>query len=150
MHACPTCQSARVIPNGSAGQSDVAEDGRSPSAMGRHNVLHGHVGYVCFHHPAKHARAESSDNTGHRTPSLLPAPLARTLQTSVDHCLHIQRDGRSHQGPLRQVLDEWELRCASITTYLKLSQFAFRDGMLSLWKSAFFHTPIRRDCHAVL
>jgi hypothetical protein len=61
--------------------------------------------------------------------------------------------GRRDKATLKKMVDrleQWEPRCASLTPYLKLSQFAFRDDILSLWKSVFFHTPIRRNCHAVL
>ena len=61
--------------------------------------------------------------------------------------------GRRDKATLKKMVDrlaQWEPRCASLTPYLKLSQFAFRDDILSLWKSVFFHTPLRRDCHAVL
>src|SRR5918999_5487387 len=91
--------------------------------MERKNVLHRQMGDVCLGYPTGQAGAEQGYDACYRTESLSATSLVRALQAQVHHCLEVQRDGRSHHGSLRQVLGQREPRCASITTYLKLSLF---------------------------
>jgi hypothetical protein len=44
------------------------------------------------------------------------------------HSLQVQREGGSHNGPVCEVLGQWERGCTLITTWLKLS-FNFRKSL---------------------
>ena len=192
MHACPTCQSARVIHNGSAAgkpkkqckqcgdQFTRTTPRGKPLATKIHAVLW-YVSGMSMHRIAFLLRVSAQAvltwiRDCAKDDYEKPEPTGRTIVLAFDEMWHslkkkrhklwiwkaLDRDtgqlldwecGRRDKATLKKMVDrlaQWEPRCASLTPYLKLSQFAFRDDIFSLWKSVFFHTPIRRDCHAVL
>ena len=110
MHVCPPCQSDQLVNNGSVAGKPKKLCKQCGYQLTRTTPRGNPLGMKvhCVGHTAGPAGAESNDHARHRTESLSAAPLVRALQTQVDHCLQIHRDGGSHDGPVCQVLGQWE------------------------------------------